>query len=46
MGVPTFYRWLSEKYPRIVIDVIEQRPYTVDGIEVSGDAWVEYRKRG
>lgn len=37
-GVPAFFRWLSEKYPRTVIDMIEQRPHTVDGVVVRGQA--------
>ena len=26
MGVPAFFKWLSTKYPKIIVDCIEQRP--------------------
>jgi 5'-3' exoribonuclease 2 len=37
MGVPAFYRWLSEKYPKIVVDVLEERPARVQGIPIPID---------
>ena len=36
-GVPAFYRWLSQKYPMMLQDVIEEEAEDVDGTEVPVD---------
>ena len=37
MGVPALFRWLSNKYPKIISGVIEEQPYEVNGEEVPVD---------
>ncbi|KAH8698574.1 exoribonculease Dhp1 [Talaromyces proteolyticus] len=37
MGVPALFRWLSNKYPKIISSVIEELPYEVDGEEIPVD---------
>jgi 5'-3' exoribonuclease 2 len=37
MGVPAFFRWLSEKYPKLLVDFLEQRGSVVDGAAIPVD---------
>lgn len=37
MGVPAFYRWLAEKYQTVVVDVIEEQPVKINGIQIPVD---------
>ncbi|XP_055961608.1 5'-3' exoribonuclease 3-like [Mercurialis annua] len=37
MGIPSFYRWLTEKYPSIAVDAVEEKLEMVDGVKVPID---------
>ena len=37
MGVPSFFRWLSRKYPKIISPVFEDSPQIVDGVQLPID---------
>ncbi|KAG9237075.1 hypothetical protein BJ875DRAFT_533185 [Amylocarpus encephaloides] len=37
MGVPALFRWLSQKYPKIVSGVIEEQPREIDGVTIPID---------
>lgn len=38
MGVPALFRWLSQKYPKIISPVIEEHPVEVEGQKIPIDA--------
>ncbi|XP_059473888.1 5'-3' exoribonuclease 2 homolog isoform X2 [Neocloeon triangulifer] len=38
MGVPAFFRWLSRKYPSVIVDCVEQQPIEVDGVMIYPNA--------
>ncbi|XP_061384389.1 5'-3' exoribonuclease 2 homolog isoform X2 [Danaus plexippus] len=38
MGVPAFFRWLSRKYPSVIVECVEQRPTDVDGQLIYADS--------
>ncbi|KAB8416385.1 hypothetical protein FH972_024904 [Carpinus fangiana] len=37
MGVPALFRWLSTKYPKIISQVVEEKPVEQDGVMVPVD---------
>lgn len=37
MGIPSFYRWLIDRYPRSVVEVIEDSPSFVNGVKIPVD---------
>lgn len=38
MGVPSFFRWLARKYPKILVNAVEEYPKRLDnGVEIPVD---------
>ncbi|XP_037349776.1 5'-3' exoribonuclease 2 isoform X1 [Talpa occidentalis] len=38
MGVPAFFRWLSRKYPSIIVNCVEEKPKECNGVKIPVDA--------
>ena len=38
MGVPALFRWISQRYPKITSQCVEEKPTIVDGLEIPVDA--------
>jgi 5'-3' exoribonuclease 2 len=37
MGVPALFRWLVQKYPKIVSNTVEEKPREINGIVIPVD---------
>jgi 5'-3' exonuclease len=37
MGVPAFFRWLATRYPRVIIDCIENSNLDANGVDIPVD---------
>ncbi|KAL3873789.1 hypothetical protein ACJMK2_036874, partial [Sinanodonta woodiana] len=38
MGVPAFFRWLSRKYPSLVVNCVEEKPKVINGVKIPVDS--------